>query len=167
MKAYLATRPLPSKTDSGGGGDDDSASFPSSSFGEEEEMLEEMEKKKTCCPKDEREKEGKSEEKRENKGKEEVCKAAQTFGIVCGKEQGTRVALQVEDKHGVYIHKKSLPQVERVDDQDNTQFLEFDFNEFQPLPENLFVGRAKREQSSSSNDERTLTGYVTQHKEQH
>ncbi|GKV48516.1 hypothetical protein SLEP1_g55325 [Rubroshorea leprosula] len=45
-----------------------------------------------------------------------------------------------------------------MNDQDNTQPLESDPNDFRPMPRNLFVGKAEQEQSNSSDDERTLTG---------
>ncbi|GKV15791.1 hypothetical protein SLEP1_g26542 [Rubroshorea leprosula] len=45
-----------------------------------------------------------------------------------------------------------------VDDQDNTQVLESDFNDFQTLPRNFFVAGAEQEQSNTSDDdERTPT----------
>ncbi|GKV51507.1 hypothetical protein SLEP1_g58152 [Rubroshorea leprosula] len=45
-----------------------------------------------------------------------------------------------------------------MDEQDNTQLLESDLNDFQPMPKNLFVGGAEQEQSNTSDDERTPTG---------
>ncbi|GKV20500.1 hypothetical protein SLEP1_g30619 [Rubroshorea leprosula] len=54
-----------------------------------------------------------------------------------------------------------------VDDQDNTQVLESDLNDFQTLLRNLFVGGAEQEQSNTSDDdERTPIGYATQLEEQ-
>ncbi|GKV15429.1 hypothetical protein SLEP1_g26225 [Rubroshorea leprosula] len=54
-----------------------------------------------------------------------------------------------------------------MDDQDNTHVLESDFNDFQMLPRNLFVGGVEQEQSNTlDDDERTPTGYATQLEEQ-
>ncbi|GLU14290.1 hypothetical protein SLE2022_308680 [Rubroshorea leprosula] len=54
-----------------------------------------------------------------------------------------------------------------MDDQDNTQLLKSDLNDFQTLPRNLFIGGVEQEQSNTSDDdERTPTGYVTQLEEQ-
>ncbi|GKV32175.1 hypothetical protein SLEP1_g40798 [Rubroshorea leprosula] len=54
-----------------------------------------------------------------------------------------------------------------VDNQDKTQVLESDLNDFQTLQRNLFVGSAEQEQSNTSDDdERTPIGYATQPEEQ-
>ncbi|GKV47372.1 hypothetical protein SLEP1_g54277 [Rubroshorea leprosula] len=53
-----------------------------------------------------------------------------------------------------------------MDEQDNTQLLESDLNDFQPMPRNLFVGGAEQEQSNTSDDERTPTRYAIQPEEQ-
>ncbi|GKV11533.1 hypothetical protein SLEP1_g22782 [Rubroshorea leprosula] len=53
-----------------------------------------------------------------------------------------------------------------MDDQDNTQPLESDLNDFRPMPRNLFIGKVEQEQSNSLGDERTPIGYATQPKEQ-
>ncbi|GLU08943.1 hypothetical protein SLE2022_258240 [Rubroshorea leprosula] len=53
-----------------------------------------------------------------------------------------------------------------MDEQDNTQLLESDLNDFQPMPRNLFVGGAEQEQSNTSDDEQRPTLYATQPEEQ-
>ncbi|GKV15545.1 hypothetical protein SLEP1_g26327 [Rubroshorea leprosula] len=45
-----------------------------------------------------------------------------------------------------------------MDNQDNTQLLESDLNDFQPMSRNLFVGGVEQEQSNTLDDERTPTG---------
>ncbi|GKU95431.1 hypothetical protein SLEP1_g8795 [Rubroshorea leprosula] len=53
-----------------------------------------------------------------------------------------------------------------IDEQDNIQLLESDLSDFQTMSRNLFVGGAEQEQSNTSDDERTSTGYATQLEEQ-
>ncbi|GKV49799.1 hypothetical protein SLEP1_g56529 [Rubroshorea leprosula] len=49
-----------------------------------------------------------------------------------------------------------------MDEQDNTQLLESDLNDFRPMPRNLFVRRVEKEHLSGSNDQRMPTRYATQ-----
>ncbi|GLT57452.1 hypothetical protein SLA2020_304220 [Shorea laevis] len=56
----------------------------------------------------------------------------------------------------------SRPPRDEMDEQEDTQLAELGLNEFRPMPRNLFVGGAEREQIIGTDDERTPTGYATQ-----
>ncbi|GKV50663.1 hypothetical protein SLEP1_g57362 [Rubroshorea leprosula] len=57
------------------------------------------------------------------------------------------------------------PPRNEMDEQEDAQVSELGLNDFRPMPRNLFVGGAKQDHLSETDDERTPTGYATQPKQ--